>query len=86
MADGPGDPTPREETPDTPDDDGMVLFFKVEERVKKVRFRGSSISELRALFFSKYKLAGWSMDNIGQMHVKDQVRAQSCLLLFRFSN
>ena len=66
VSDGPS----RSPTPDT--GAGIPIFFKVEERVKKVHFTGHTMADLRALFFSKYKLAGWSMDNIGQLHIKDQ--------------
>ena len=73
-------------------EEGMPLFFKVEDRVKKVVFGGDSMDELRRLFFSKFSEAGWSMDNFGRMHIKhaetgivfelESIQGLFCFLLF----
>ncbi len=65
---------------------GIPIFFKVclpelrdgrshaqvDERVKKARFLGTTLSELRALFLLKYADSGWSLDNAPTLHLTDQ--------------
>jgi broad specificity phosphatase PhoE len=50
---------------------GLPIFFKVDERVKKAYFNGSTLKELRDLFSVKYADSGWSLDNIPTLHISD---------------
>ena len=56
-------------------DNGIPVFFKVDERVKKAYFTGSTMQELRSLFYTTYSESGWSADNLSHILIQDPVKS-----------